>query len=277
MKKIFKIIGISCLTCFSFYWTNKVVDLSKEKDPIMQEIIDYKEEHNVLAVDATIDGNYISSGNLGKVVDVDESYKKMKMLGKFDESLLVFIEEEPALGLKDNLDKYVIGSRTDEYLVSIVFVLNDNNNLDEILSILNNNDIKSTFFVDSKFLSNDDLKKITNFGHNLGILSYGNKYDFNSVRYTSNVINSFGNSNVYCYSSIENDELLDSCARLKSNTILSEKIENKLYSSIKNDLNKGSIYSVSNSDSNLNVLDLSIKYIKQKGYSIIDVSSLLDS
>ena len=44
MKKILNIIGVCILTAFSFYYTNKMVDLSKSKDPIMIEINNSKDK-----------------------------------------------------------------------------------------------------------------------------------------------------------------------------------------------------------------------------------------
>ena len=38
MKKIIKILSILFLVCFSFYYTEKSVDLVKYADPIMKEI-----------------------------------------------------------------------------------------------------------------------------------------------------------------------------------------------------------------------------------------------
>ena len=35
MKRVIKIIVISLFTCFSFYYTDKVIEFSKERDPIM--------------------------------------------------------------------------------------------------------------------------------------------------------------------------------------------------------------------------------------------------
>ena len=54
MKNAFKILGICILTCFSFYYTDKIIYISKSKDPIMKEIINTKDEYKVAAVNAVI-------------------------------------------------------------------------------------------------------------------------------------------------------------------------------------------------------------------------------
>ena len=38
MRKIIKYILICLFTCFSFYYTDKIVEFTKQKDPIMIEI-----------------------------------------------------------------------------------------------------------------------------------------------------------------------------------------------------------------------------------------------
>ena len=79
MKKTFQIIGIAFLTCFSFYYTDKMVELSKNKDPLMIEIVSKQDDFNTYAMESVIYDDYILSGTKGKVVNVKESYK----LGKY--------------------------------------------------------------------------------------------------------------------------------------------------------------------------------------------------
>lgn len=266
MKKLFKILGISFLTCFSFYYTDKVIDISKNKDPIMIKIIEFSDENNILPVSSIVNDNTLEVGSMGIVVDIEESYRKMKKLGKFDESLIVYKEvyEE---SIKDSLDKYIVKSNTNSYLVSLVIVLENNNYIDDVLDILKNNEIYTTFFI--KDLDEEIISKISSFGHNIGIVSDSKK--------SLSIINKYNSNNSYCYTSSSNDSLLDECNKLKLNTILKEKIDKNLFYNIKNNLNKGEIIPVSNNVLNLKELDLSIKYIKQKGYVIVDLDNLFNN
>ena len=93
MKKTFQIIGIAFLTCFSFYYTDKMVELSKNKDPLMLEIVSKQDDFNTYAMESVIYDDYILSGTKGKVVNVKESYIKMKNLGKYNENLYVYKED----------------------------------------------------------------------------------------------------------------------------------------------------------------------------------------
>ena len=66
------------LTCFSFYYTEKVVDFVSMQDPIMKEILKNKDNFEIDAIDAYIDDDNIIPGVNGTVVDSKESFKKMK-------------------------------------------------------------------------------------------------------------------------------------------------------------------------------------------------------
>ncbi len=266
MKKLFKILGISFLTCFSFYYTDKIVDISKNKDPIMIKIIEYSNENNILPVSSIINDNTLEVGTIGYSVDIDESYRKMKKLGKFDESLIVY-KEIYEDSIKDNLDKYIIKSNTNSYLVSLIIIMENNNNLDNILAILKDNEINTTFFI--KELDEEVINKISSLGHNIGIT--------NDVKNSLNIINKYNSSNTYCYTSNNNDNLLNECTKLKLNTILKTKIDKNLYHNIKENLTKGEIIPITNNNLNTKELDLSIKYIKQKGYVITNIDKLLNN
>ena len=78
MKRIIKVIVISLFTVFSFYYTNRVIDLSKDEDPIMQEIKNQRNLNEIEPVNGIIEQNTITVGKSGKIVDVETSYEKMK-------------------------------------------------------------------------------------------------------------------------------------------------------------------------------------------------------
>ena len=93
MNKI-KIIGILLLTVFSFYYTDKVSNIIKNNDPIMNRIDNIKDTLTVSKVDPIIyDDEYITGIN-GCVVNKEESYKKMKSNGEYNEDLIVMKEDE---------------------------------------------------------------------------------------------------------------------------------------------------------------------------------------
>ena len=56
-KPYLTVIGICLLTVFSFYYTNKLIEFSKSKDPIMIEIMKNKDDYNKLSIDALINSS----------------------------------------------------------------------------------------------------------------------------------------------------------------------------------------------------------------------------
>ena len=172
-KKICSIVFSILLVVFSFYYTNKVVNSLKEKDPIMIEIKKYDRYYPDTKIDSILNDNNIIPGIKGIKVDIDKSYSNMKKIGKFDKTLLVFEETTPQNDLKDNYDKYIVSLNKKEHNVSLVFYLEDTSNITEILSILNKNDVNATFFVSKEIIDNsvDIIKLILKYGNDVELFS----------------------------------------------------------------------------------------------------------
>ena len=62
----------------SFIYTDKVFSEARNKDPIMQEVISYKNNNDILPIEPTVNDNEIIIGVSGMVVNEKESYKNMK-------------------------------------------------------------------------------------------------------------------------------------------------------------------------------------------------------
>lgn len=279
MKKIFNIIGICALTCFSFYYTDKMVLISRQNDPIMQEINNIKDKHTIKAVNAEIKDDYIKSGKSGELINIDESYAKMKKLGSFNENLLVFMPDFPTINLENNYDKFVIGSNSNKQEISLIFTVDCNKNLNKVLHILRINETTATFFVDGKWAeeNNNYLTAIAS-NHYIANLGYNKKYTIASLKYTNAILKLETNYDIkYCYTEEDNYDTLKLCANEKMHTIKPIKTkDNLVYSTIKNTLKKGEIYSIPISNTSLSEIDIAIKYIKQKGYKIVPINKLLN-
>lgn len=278
MKKIFQIIGITFLTCFSFYYTDKMVELSKNKDPLMIEIVSKQDDFNTYKMESVIYDDYILSGTKGKVVDIKESYMKMKNLGKYNENLYVYKEELPNDLINNNLDKFIIGTNTDKQDLSLVFKVLSTNNIDKILNILSNNNIKATFFIDKKIIEQSPyiVNSIVKQGHYIGNYGYNNKYNNTDLNKTNKILKKYSNYDIkYCYTDEINYDTLNTCKNNKMNTIKPKyTYNNYLYDNIKKDLKKGNIYSLDTNNYIVNELDTMIKYIKQRGYSFKTLEEL---
>lgn len=276
-EKLTKIIMVILLGIFSFYYTDKVIDFIRNTDPIMKKIRSEGDNYKVNATNAKINGNKIIPGINGKEVDYDTSYQKMKKYGTYNESLTVFKDITPTISIEDYYDKYISegnGIRND---VSLVFSIKNNDDVTEILNILNDNNAKATFFIDGLWLENnkDMATTIYSYHHELEILSYDNKYD--ELYFSSSLNNLNGITRIkpkYCFAKYDSKEVLELCSKLQLHTIIPTiNTGNFPYSDIKKKLSKGSIISFDINSSTKIELPTIINYLKQKGYTL----SLLDT
>ena len=196
MKKIMHVIITLVLTCFSFYYTEKAVDFISMQDPIMKEIMNNKDNFEVSAVDAEVDGEEIVPGVSGVVVDCMESFKKMKKYGEYNESLYVFDDKEPDISLKGNYDKYIVSASSSKKKVALIFTIDRATNPEDILNILESEDVLATFFIDGLWMENNIsyVKRIIDYGHQVEILSYNGTYDEVYFSNSLSILNSLTNS-----------------------------------------------------------------------------------
>ena len=65
-NNIYKIVSVIILTIFSFYYTNKTIDIIRETDPIMKEIRKSNDKYYKKAINAKVVNNTIIPGINGK-------------------------------------------------------------------------------------------------------------------------------------------------------------------------------------------------------------------
>lgn len=278
-SKLIHIFVVLLLGVFSFYYTEKVIDFIREKDPIMKTIKKESTEFEVEPTDAKIINNTIIPGVSGTKVDYDSSYEKMKKYGTYNESLTVFSTVEPTISIDDYYDKYISqgnGIRND---VSLVFVVNQNDNIDSIIQILKDTNTQATFFIDGLWLENNNSKVTTlkELNHELEVLSYNDRYDELYFSSSLNLLNRITNIKPkYCFAKYDSKEVIELCSKLELHTIIPTIITgNYPYNDVKKKLSKGSIISFDiNSTTNIE-LPVIIQYIKQKGYTLNTLNTLL--
>lgn len=279
MQKIYKVVGVLLLGLFSFFYTEKVIDFIRESDPIMRSIKQSETSYKIDPVNAKIKDNKIIPGISGKVIDYDNSYKKMKKYGTYNESLTVFKEELPAISVDDYYDKYISQGSGINNDVSLVFEVKSNDNITNILNVLIENNTKATFFVDGLWLENnkDLVTTMAEEGYEIEILNYDNKYDELYFSSSLNLVNSITNLKPkYCFARYDHKEVLQLCEKLNLHTIIPTIITgNYPYSDVKTKLSKGSIIGFNINSSTEIELSTIINYIKQKGYIINTLDSLL--
>lgn len=267
--KLIRFIGLICLICFTFIYTEKIIDISIEQDEIMIKLKEIKESYTIEPINAIIKEDTIIPGNIGKDIDMDSSYKQMKKLGFFEESLISYKDIYPEISIHNNYDKYIISGNTKNKNIALIYIVNSNT-LDSILNIINNKNIRLNFFIDSNTLNNNIniIYKLNNYE----IYNYGNngKYTKDNLIISNNIINNKANNkSMYCLFIKKEQESLNSCKQFKMFSIIPS--INGSYNDIKNELKNGSIILINNTKELSNIID----YIKNKGYIIDSLSNII--
>ena len=277
IKKLVKVFFILLLSLFSFYYTNKSIELVREQDPIMKTIRTTSNKYNVSPVNAEIKHNKIIPGISGKEINYVETYTKMKQYGTYNEILTTLQETKPTVSINNYYDKYVISGNPIKRSVALVFKL-ENDSFKEILNILNNNNVSGTFFIDGLYLENNSktINSLTN--HELELLNYNNTYDEIYFSSSKDYLESLTNRNLkYCYTEKENIELINLCQKQKLHTIIPTiQIKTSLYQEVKEQLTNSAIISIPITGNTKKELDITIKYIKSRGYTLEKLEDLLN-
>ena len=268
MKRLFSYIGITFLVIISFVYTEKTVMVVREYDDIMIKI---KEQKNVEKIDAVIIDDTIIPGILERKININESYRKMKKVDSFKEELLEYEQIDNKTSLKNNLDKYIISGNKSKNMVSIIFNLDWDSNIDRILKIVDSNNIEVSFAVNDEWISNNNdlLNKIS---ENHAILIK----EKNNLDWVNMIVKDILKKETYCYVSEKNSGVLNLCKNKNINTILPLEIKSNYLIETKKNLEAGSLLSFNVNNSLENNLDMIIKYIKNRGYTISNIIEHLE-
>ena len=148
MKQGFQILGILTLVVGSFLYSERVDTVSKLSDDLLKEIKDKSENYKIEKVSPIITDDTFIPGKNGKEVDINKSYEKMREIGYFYEKSLVYKNIKVKPSLSKNKDKFIISANRNEKNIALLFKVKNNYNLNKILSILDKNKIKGTFFIE---------------------------------------------------------------------------------------------------------------------------------
>lgn len=248
-----KYILLIFIVILSFMYTNKVVDYSRINNTILTSIEEYSKENNKYCIEGKINELGIILSFDGKIVDKNKSYSNMKG-NLFNENLIEYKEDDCILNKENNLDKYIISGNEIENNISLVIDIINEKSYKEMINIFEKNEVQYNLLVNDNYddtYTNNLLYKGTN------IKEFTKKYE-----------------NIFCVQYKE--DILEQCKNRKINSIkIINYIDDNLYQNIKKLLNKGNIYFIKESNKNLNNLEITIKYIKSRGYNIVSVNELL--
>ena len=198
LKQI-KLLGLITLICFTFFYTEKIIDVTIEQDEIMIKLKEIENNKKITPINAIIKEDTIIPGKLGKNLDLDNSYKQMKKIGYFEPSELKYQSIYPEISIYNNYNKYIINGNIYNKNISLIYIINNEKTINTILNIIKNKNTKITFFIDSSFLNNNIniLYKLKDYE----IYNYGNNgtYTKDNIIITNNIINNKSNNkSTYC-------------------------------------------------------------------------------
>lgn len=202
------------------------------------------------SIDSIIKDDTIIPGISGRKVNINKSYKNMKEYGSYNEDLYIFDYIKPSISLSDNKDKIITNINPKKRMVSLVFLV-DNNPAD-ILNIVNNYNIKATFFIKDKIDIN--LKP-----HNIGIVSNEN----DRIEWLKMIT-----KDKYCLASDNNKPCIDNDLYIIKPFYVSN---NTPLLDVKNNIDKNKIFLFKVNKTLKRELPNIIIYIKSKGYTITNL------
>ena len=246
----------------------------------MKEIKNKGESREEEAINAKVDGDYLIPGYNGLVIDLDESFTKMKGYGSYNDALLVFEEVEPNISIDDYYDKYISSGNGISTNISLVFTVDNSSYTDNLLNILKEMKVIGTFFLDGEYIDKNTYfvtDAVVN-GNEVEVLSYNNNYDELLFKASIDKVKTLTSTTPkYCYATYDNEEILNLCSKLSMHTIIPTlKLDSNIYSSAKGNLRSGSIISVKLTESNIAELKVLINYIKQRGFTLVTLDTLLN-
>ncbi len=245
----------------------------------MKSILEVEEKYKVSSVSAIIDGDTIVPGLNGVEVDVDESYKKMKKVNGYYESMLTLKEVVPDDSVLRSYDKFIVKGNGYKSDVALVVKVNNANYLEKAYQIFLDKNATATFFMDGTIIEDkmNLIEKMAGDGFELENFGYNDTYQESMFSWTNNMLYSITNKEpLFCYSEYNNYDILKLCSRNEMYTIRPTiVVKSSPFYSVKNNLQEGSIISLSLTQETIKELPTILSYIKQKGYQLVTLEEVI--
>jgi hypothetical protein len=267
MKKTFKYLGFTIMLILSFFYTEKASTMMKEADQIMYKLRDDKKILDKQPIEAVITKNTIVPGIAGSIIDVEESYKRMKKTGSYNSKDLVYKKVLPNNTLIKNMNKAIISGNKEKNNVSIILILDD----ERYINFVEKNDENVNIFVDLQV-----LKKIFYEGINLkNILgTIGDNFKYEKYYEINKLLKGVSNyKRLYCLTIDINEKT--HCDKYNNFTIYSDVVKTNQLFKTKEKLQKGEILIYEINDNLISDFSLILELINSKGYNIVNLNDLL--
>jgi probable sporulation protein (polysaccharide deacetylase family) len=281
--------------------TMKFEDVSavKQPDELYQTIAAKVKDYEKPAQDAQIHTVWKATpGYNGLTIDIDESYKKMKKIGKFDEKQIVFKQVKPKVHLSDLPPAPIYRGHPDKTMVSfLINVAWGNEYLPSMLEVLDKHEVKATFFLEGRWAKENPalVKTIKEAGHEIGNHSYSHpdmaRITTDQIRKqigsTNDVIKEITGAAPVWFappSGSFRQDVITVADEFKMETVLwsvdtidwQKPEPGVLVERVLKKVHNGAMILMHPTDSSSRSLETLIQSIKQKGYSFGSVSMLLD-
>ena len=182
--KMFVTIIFATLVLVNNPWSNQYlanlkgvsIPVIDQRDSLYTEIEQKAKKYNIPAIDAKIDPIWKGTpGYNGLEVDIEESYKKMKRKGIFNDDMVVYQQIKPKIHLSELPPTAIYRGNPEKPMVSLLInVAWGKEYLSGMLATLKEHNVKATFFLEGRWVKeNPDLAKmIAESGHEIGNHSY---------------------------------------------------------------------------------------------------------
>lgn len=265
------------LLILSFIYTSKVVGEARNKDPLMKSVANYKKENDVKPKQGQINGDELILGISGLSVNKIKSYKNMKKEDMFNDKKIKYDKKYPKISVTNNYDYYIVKGNNKKNYVSIIFKVNSNKNLNNILALAKKENVVLNFFVDGYYLDKnvDNVFRMNKIKAEIYNGGYNGNYSKNTITHTNNLIESITlKKSKICLNEYKNNDEKIVCKKNKMISI-SPKIVNPSILDVKNKLDKGQMLLFNLEDYDTSKFSLLVNTIKSRGYEIKELSILL--
>ncbi len=254
MKKYFEYFGLALIMVFSFYYTDKIAAIVLNKNPLMITIKKEAENYNVASVNAIIEGDFITPGINGLVVNAKESFLSMQELDKFNNYFLVFDQKKPDVSIDNHKDKII--KRGNRKLKQVAFILEAEN---EVSTYFSTNNLKAAM-----------LFKLDTYKRNSGFLVINNEVEgFKSLENTLNLNKE--NKNI-C---VVNEDNIKVCRKHKNYLVSPDiTLTSNNFLDVKKEIDNGSIILVSKS-AKVQDVKMLLREVNYKGLEIVFLNELI--
>lgn len=227
----------------------------QNKSPIMQSINEIADSYAISATNANIEGNYITPGISGRMINKTKSYVNMKSFGIFNTYYLIFDEIKPDISIHDNKDKIIKKGNASKNAVAFLI---DNN--EKIQKYLEQNKLSGSILItESKYDKNSVLEQINN--------------DLEKYSNVESLLNKNNQNKNICYTKTIDQEFCKKNQKYLIEETFFLSAQNIVEA--KNKIESGAIILIKPT-ANLEEFMLLVKEIKFKGLEILPLSELID-